>query len=401
MGGFVAYAHRGENAATLQGDSVDYHRLAVEMLHGEYNGLTRPPVYPAFVAVIYAVVGPNPSLVFWFQALVLTITLLLVYKTCRRLQPTRPILAVLALAMCAMWPPFYQNVGMLLTENLSSLVVALAMWLGVVAYERASFSNVVFAGLSAGLLTLTKAVTIPYIVLLPLMLWFSDSVRTMSLSRRTLLAGLALMSGVLIVGPWTLRNYNVTGRFLPVTTLSGFNCLYGNSPDAYEVRGQSEWLQRHCIVYESTVDSREVDIDQQRMRQGLSLMAKQPVQTLRLFALKFSGLWLGTIGASPASLPPHTPHIGKFGIPKMSFVQVPMFLLAVLGWFVSDDGTRRRSRPILLLAVTWTAAYVFLYSERRYMLPMVFFQFFFVASGLVWLKEKMFARSPKGSVSEC
>jgi hypothetical protein len=41
------------------------------------------------------------------------------------------------------------------------------------------------------------------------------------------------------------------------------------------------------------------------------------------------------------------PHIGSFGIPKMAFIQVPLFLLAILGWFALGKPARVRRVAVM------------------------------------------------------
>lgn len=235
-------------------------------------------------------------------------------------------------------------------------------------------------------LTLTKAVTIPYMLLAPfaLLLGRPDQPRQ---RRRMILVMIA--ASALALAPWTYRNYRVTQRFLPVTTLSGFNFWYGNSPDAYTMADQADWLKQ-CgeKVVVNTVDSAAVDRDRAWMKKGMALVKENPVRTLGLFARKFSGLWLGTLGCNPSACATEIPHIGSFGIPKMAFLQVPLFLLAILGWFALDKPARVRSYPIIMLAAVWTGVYVALWGERRYMVPMTYYEILFAVTAVVQIARR-------------
>lgn len=382
----------------LAGDAGSYDRLAAGMLHGSgYASVTRPPVYPSFVAAVHAVAGRSPVAVAVAQAVLCVLTLLLSYRiflyVCRD-----GTIALVAMAACAVWPPFYKQIPILLTEGLSCFLAAVTIWSVICAAEKPIARNSITAGVMITVLTLTKAVTIPYMLLAPLALVLG---RSNQLRQRKRMVMVMFAASVLALAPWTYRNYRVTERFLPVTTLSGFNFWYGNSPEAYLYADQADWF-RQCgeTVVINTVDSGAVDRDRAWMKKGMALVKEHPMITLGLFARKFSGLWLGTLGCISSSCDTKIPHIGSFGIPKMAFLQVPLFLLALLGWFALDKPARVSSYPIVLLALVWTGVYVALWGERRYMVPMTYYEILFAATAIVEIVRRRSHRQNNGNELE-
>lgn len=77
-----------------------------------------------------------------------------------------------------------------------------------------------YAGAALGFAILTKPVALPFVLVLPA---FAAVAR-----RRALPAALlATVVALLVVSPWTLRNYRVSGEFIPLGTGSAFNLLAG------------------------------------------------------------------------------------------------------------------------------------------------------------------------------
>lgn len=77
-------------------------------------------------------------------------------------------------------------------------------------------------GLLVGALCLTKGSFLPWIVVLPVLLWFYGG---RALRRRLWLLP---MLAILCVVPWTFRNHAVSGAWVPVHTGAAFNVVIGN-----------------------------------------------------------------------------------------------------------------------------------------------------------------------------
>lgn len=199
-------------------DEVGYDALARNLLAG--NGfstdegppyepsLYRTPVYPAFLAAIYMLVGPQAIAVHIGQAFVGSATCCLVYLIARRFWPTPT--AFLAALLSALHPFLARYVAVGLTETLYAFLLTSFVYLLTKALEGTSWRWAAAAGLLMGLSILCRpeAVLLSGITAAILVLHYR-------LQRPGWLMATAFFaSTLLIVFPWPVRNYLAVGRFV-------------------------------------------------------------------------------------------------------------------------------------------------------------------------------------------
>lgn len=376
----ISVAHRLHSSPQLADDELDYQRLGVSLSGSHtYECLIRAPAYPFFIAIIYSITGPSVPVVLIAQVLLFACTLLIVYRIAYFITGSINI-SLLTIGLCALWLPFIRSVSLLLTETLAGFLTAAMLWMILLVIDKPKLSWAVFTGVLIGINALTKAVMLPFIFLVPLLFIIGNKDRM----RRLALAGVILFAATATMVPWTVRNYRVTGCFVPVSLLSGLNLWYGNYPKTYLVKEQKEVIPE----YGYTNDRRAVEKDRKFMRDGIALIKENPARSLRFAALKFSALWFGNLGKNPISISGRIPHIGSFGIPKMAFVQTPLFILAIIGWFKLPILSKRRAYPIITMFVLCTVGYVALFADPRYSLPMEFYKIMFAASAMEYFYTK-------------
>src|SRR6185503_4896715 len=126
--------------------------------------------------------------------------------------------AALAFLLTAFWPPFYRESLFLQTEPLFTMLVAFLMARFYVLVERPSFAVGLSCGVLAGLSALVRPTGL--VVLAGLGLgWLVQSGYRALRSWRALAA--VALGVVLVVVPWTIRNYRVSGSFVPVAVGTG------------------------------------------------------------------------------------------------------------------------------------------------------------------------------------
>ncbi len=203
----------------LQGDAIEYQEIASSLLAG--NGFSsngapttmRPPLYPAFLAAVYATLGPQA--VFPLQAGLTGLLVVLCFLIGRRLGGTGAgILAGLAIAL---YPPIQAASSMVVSEAHFTL-----LFIGAIAVmltgKPFSGRKALLVGILLGLATLTR----PTLLLLPVafLLLLRVGVPWRFVSVVALSFGLTL-------APWIVRNYQVTGTLTPVASLGPYNMWQG------------------------------------------------------------------------------------------------------------------------------------------------------------------------------
>ncbi|AEH45601.1 glycosyl transferase family 39 [Thermodesulfatator indicus DSM 15286] len=260
-------------------DEQHYNKLALAILErGEYGWAPgkptaiRPPLYPAFLAGVYKVFGPeNYNAVRVIQIFLSILSGLLVYSLAKKIFHEEKV-ALLATGLFLFYPSLVIFNYLILTEILFIFLFLLALWLLVAGIEqlyrldgRDCFATrllrgfaprndndgekprndtphpvtaseakqsrdskawiySLLAGIFWGLASLTRSVTYPLTPFIALFLFLVSPNK-----KQGLFAGiLFIFATVLTLSPWIARNYQVFGHFIAVDTMGGLNLYMGN-----------------------------------------------------------------------------------------------------------------------------------------------------------------------------
>lgn len=197
-------------------DAVEYDHLGWSLSQGHgmvdafgYPTSYRFPAYVYLLGLVYFLFGHHHLAALIVQALLGSLTPLLIYFTARQIlhEKTSRLAGILA----AFYPVFIYYVGYLMTENLFLFLLNLLIFLTVSLGRDAGWKKLAFMGIVIGLLSLTRGVGLPFIGLIPLYVFLrlkGDFRR--KLGRAALVFGVA----VLALLPWTARNYFVFHRIM-------------------------------------------------------------------------------------------------------------------------------------------------------------------------------------------
>jgi len=208
----------------LFSDETEYHELAASLatkdsyqLHGQPTAY-RPVGYPFVLSLVYRVSSQPVQAARIVQALIDSLTCVLLMALAGRMSVRHGLIAGVAWAV---FPPAIVYSTMLLSETLSVFgIVLLAFFF--ITDTTSTLRTVLFAFL-AGLLILLK----PFLLLFALILLLAHS--RFRLSRVHVIAfALALLATIL---PWAVRNSFVVHEFT-LSTNGGMNLFIGNNPDA-------------------------------------------------------------------------------------------------------------------------------------------------------------------------
>lgn len=217
-----------------EGDD-NYDEIALNVLNGEgYRvhpetppNTVRPPLYTLFLIIVFAVVGSERWKVFTAQALLQTLVCYLVYRLGKRFTNSESA-AKLAALLFALYPQSMLYSSMYMTETLFSFLIIVSVWFYLDVSETHSASRSMLLGVVLGLAALTRPVAL--LLFVPIVLLYflrakrsADNLRWVS--RNVIL--IILFTGAAI-SPWTVRNYAVTGKFIPVSS-RGAHFLYSNT----------------------------------------------------------------------------------------------------------------------------------------------------------------------------
>jgi 4-amino-4-deoxy-L-arabinose transferase-like glycosyltransferase len=232
---------QARSGAVPPGDPEEYYRAAIHILHGGYHDTgkwLRPPVYPAFLALLLPAAGMHIADALLFQACILSVGALAFYAFGAHLfgRITGLVTALLA----AIFIPLASYASSLYAEALFVTLLVTGLTALNDAIERKSGRMAFGAGVILALAALTRAVGV---YLIPLaaawMIWraWSDGYREWRWYRSAILL---LLGAMLVIGPWAGRNYLVHGRLIVSDTNGGISMWYGTvRDDAEQAAGEA------------------------------------------------------------------------------------------------------------------------------------------------------------------
>ncbi len=217
---------QARSGAVQPADPEEYYRAALHILQGGYyddGKWLRPPLYPAFLAMMLAISGGNVSFALFGQALLSGIAVLAFVWLGHRLFESH-VAGLLSGLIAATFVPLASFSSVLFAEALFVALTILALALVDRLIKRGRRRDALLAGLVLALAALTRAVALLYIPLLALLLLF---LLRGDWLRRLLLVGLLLLTAIVTIAPWTIRNYIVHERLIIIDTNGGISMWYG------------------------------------------------------------------------------------------------------------------------------------------------------------------------------
>jgi 4-amino-4-deoxy-L-arabinose transferase-like glycosyltransferase len=217
--GYAVHGHRGGSIPT---SSDQYETIALNLLGGHGYAIEpgrptaqREPVYPLLIAAVYAPFGRVPALVIALQCLLGVGTCWLVYLAARRLFGEDS--AVLALALCAVYPQAVYYSAYFFRESLLSFSFAVLFYSSSFWSSREpSVRPILYGAFAALALGLSNSAHLPALALAAaaLALCAPRELRW----RRLALFSLPLLLGFVL---WSARNHAAFGRFIAGSTHGG------------------------------------------------------------------------------------------------------------------------------------------------------------------------------------
>lgn len=185
----------------------------------------RAPLYPAFLSLIYLLVGSGANR---FFAARLVQTFLgaalapLTYLVAKKIFPENERAAKISAWIVAAYPILLAYPLGLGTENPFFLLLLASFLFLLQSVERSSAFLFLLSGLFLGLTALTRSVILPFAALAILWIWF-----VLGQKRGALLFTLAV---ALTISPWIVRNSLLHHKLTGIETSMGYNLYLGYYP---------------------------------------------------------------------------------------------------------------------------------------------------------------------------
>ncbi len=364
-----------EEIFTPLNDPTDFDFLARMILEGKYcapnvqPSAFRPPLYPLFLAVIYAICGHGNILAVAMTQVVLgAINAVLVMLTSRVITRNTAVAVTAGLAY-ALYPAYIFQTGNILSEVLGRTLFLAGLLAFVSAIRRRKGSLLAWAGVLWALGILNKPT---FLASLPFAgIWlviYGYGVAGMRI-RTAVIA--FLIPAVLTIAPWTARNWMASGRFIPVSTNFPVTFAHGMTRYSYYA---NHWYgpERLMEVPDNFQDltqlrfyggmRHELAVGDYFKKQALDFIRDNPGFVARLTFRRILHFWSPFIRNAPLE------RLAAF------FSMGPVMLL---GWLGILAGLRRRGQPrawavlALCIAVPASLPYILSQPDVRYRISLI------------------------------
>ena len=373
----------------LMGDSRQYDTWAQQIAGGDWIGTQvfyQAPLYPYWLAVIFALAGHNLGLVRVIQAVLGAASCVLLGLAGRRFFSDRA--GVIAALLMAIYPPAFFFDGLIQKSSLDIILMTLMLALIGEFTARRHWKWLAALGLVAAAFTLNRENARVLIPVIGVWLWLGF--RDVAARRRAAWIAAFAAAALAVLLPIGYRNYRVGGEFLLSTSQLGPNFYIGNNAHAtgtYEPlvpeRGDAIFEREDATRIASTAAGRALspgEVSEYWLGRSFAYIRTQPVHWLGLLGKKA----LLTLNAAEL---PDTESIEAYAADSR-ILHVLLWLnfgvilpLAVFGVWVVRNGWRRQLIVYAIFASLALTVALF-YVVARYRHPLVPLVLLFAAAGL-------------------
>jgi hypothetical protein len=250
-----------------------------------------PPGWPLALSVLFMVFRSSIAVVKCFNLACAILIAWLTLDLGRRLFRSE-LAGRASLLLLAVYPNSIGYVPLALTEVFYTTLLLGGTWLLV---AKQSAARMLAAGLVFGFSMLVKAQSLMVVPMIFAIDALREGLMVAHLTRAALRCAVVLIIALMVVAPWTWRNFQVFGEVVPVSTNGGMTLLTGNNPSAHGGYTDNDPLVTSLSrsVASQLEDDREASA---RARQWIrdnpaTFVSRMPLKLFRLWAPDGEAEW--------------------------------------------------------------------------------------------------------------
>jgi hypothetical protein len=379
-------------------------------------------LYTLYLAAVYALFGAQPLVARLIQALVAGVFHgWLAWRIGRRV--FGPTTGLVAAGLSAVYIYFFYYAGGLLTETFYIIGILwtldVALRLAETTRRKDSKDDLgtpkwwpwLELGLAIGVTVLLRQVFLAFVPFLYLWLWWqmsarqpvsSISARFSSMFRCPAIKGLigATLIVVLLIVPWTIRNYRVFGTFVPLNTNAGYAFFWGN----HAIHGTSfipllpvEGPSYFELIPEELRPLNEAELDSALLKRGIASVAADPAR-FALLSISRTREYFKFWPSSESGTISNVSRVGSFGL----FLPIMLYGLLMSGSRMrkpANQGQRAGVALLYLFIGVYTCVHLLTWTLIRYRLPVDAVLLIFAAYGIEDLAARIKNPPRKASIA--
>ena len=246
-----------------------------------------PPGYPLFLSVVFWLFGSSEATIFWTNIILYLCGTLVVYAFVKSLKTH--VEALVAAALLAVWPAYFTLVGFPSKEVLLIFLVPLALLMYINSSQTNRLLSSASLILGSGIVFGAASMTQPSLQLLLLAPIIGSII--MGVSLRIALRNFVLLfvGMLLVILPWTIRNYSIHNQFVFISTNGGGGLYMANNDYA---TGSYDSQSRLIMKLKQFDELGELESNRVGFREGIQWINENPDRFL-LLAVRKHLLFLG------------------------------------------------------------------------------------------------------------
>jgi 4-amino-4-deoxy-L-arabinose transferase-like glycosyltransferase len=335
--------------------------------------MLRTPGFVLLLSLIFAIFGKSLVAVQIVNLVFSSITAVLTQILSRKAGLSSTAATIAALI-------FFFHPGILVAESsgrlecMLTLCLAASVLLAVIAMERQNWPSFAMAGVMYGITMLVKS-SVAFV--LPALFLYRIWRTPDRLVRRKLFAGMAIsgLATVLVMTPWIVRNYALSGKFIPTMTISGQAAFQG----AYVIKHLDSNLEyfellNHAVDEQNAIaNAMGLDTDRRffpqftRVEDEVSFyreLGRRAIDDYRrtpelIFRSLVHNSWAFWVGGRT-----HTSTMFN------AILTLPLLTLSVIGLGVGIK-TGKGVFQFFLITVVFMIPHVFILAVARYSIPLI------------------------------
>lgn len=328
--------------------------------------LYRTPLYPYIGAGLKLIFGNGFLPIIVAQVIMDVLTCIIIYTMGLLLFNFR--VAIVSAAIVGVFPLSTFFASRVMTETLLTLQISLILLTFIYIWRKPLSKGLyLLLGIMFGLATLCKPYIMAFALFLGVAVWLKENLS----SKVFLRVALMVLVMLVVISPWTVRNYRITGKFVPVSTGLGINMWIGNRVESqgreeYELEGQiltNFREDRDRIVSEKGGMGNafiDVRLDKGFLGEAIDNFTRQPFPTIKLMLWKSVRLWYDIFQLQ-----------NKKYQWIVSLIQIPLVLMGFMGMFMCIYKRYYMAIPFLLLMLYHVLIAFSVSSTVRYVVPVM------------------------------
>jgi hypothetical protein len=401
-------------------DEVSYHNLALRVMdgHGFSFGERWWPgtaaneptahwsyLYTIYLVVIYSLFGPSPLLARILQAIIVGIIMpwLLYRLTFRLFAPKArgegmftysPAVAraqrisLLAAAIGAVYIYFFYYTASLITEGfyISAILWTFDTAVSLTQSTKISTRQWALLGLAMSITVLLRQLFLLFLPFLLLWLWWAKRPRLTSFV-------LPVAMVVLMILPWTIRNYLAFDHIVPLNTNSGFAFFWGNHPrygtQFIPILPSGEYFRMIPEALQAQ-GLNEAEMDSALLSEAFDFITAEPGRYI-LLSLSRIPTYFMFWPSSESGLVSNISRVGSFGL-FLPFMVYGLYLSLRYSFASWRDRLASPFTLLYLFILVYTGIHILTWTLIRYRIPVDAILVIFAGYGLLDLAERVQTR---------